>query len=155
MPMDAALKYLRAIREGRNVTQAQVAHAASVEPKQVYRWERGESEPTASGLAAYIALVGASPQDVQDLIADSSATPVEALRRAQHWLAQRPSEQSAPADAAALAEQAHAATAFDDPILAEIQAEVRLDARLKKLLRGVLDAWIANRTQDDAGAPRE
>ena len=149
--MDAALKYLRAIREGRNLTQAQVARAAGVEPKQVYRWERGESEPTASGLSAYIAVVGAPAQEVQDLIADPSATSAEALRRAQRTLAQPPPGQ--PAGLPHSAEQA--STAYDDPILAELQAQVRLDASLKKLLRGVLDAWIANRPQDDAGARPE
>jgi transcriptional regulator with XRE-family HTH domain len=153
--MEAALKYLRAIREGRNLTQAQVARAAGVEPKQVYRWERGESEPTASGLSAYIAVVGAPAQEVQDLIADPSATPAEALRRAQRRLAEQHSEQRAAVDALDRAEQASTATAYDDPILAELQAQVRLDASLKKLLRGVLDAWIANRPQDDAGARPE
>src|SRR3989442_6408662 len=96
MPMNEAIKYLREIRVARDITQSQVARAADVESKQVWRWERDESEPTASSLAAYIAVVGASPQDVQELISDKSATIADALARAQQHLTADQEQQPAP-----------------------------------------------------------
>ena len=49
--------YLRTLRESQGVSQSDVGRVAGVEAKQVYRWERGENEPPASGLAAFARLV--------------------------------------------------------------------------------------------------
>lgn len=68
MGLIAAIAYLRFLRQQQDISQSHVARAAGVESKQVYRWEKGESEPSALGLAAFIAVVNGHPDDVQQLL---------------------------------------------------------------------------------------
>lgn len=82
MSVKATMAYLRFERERQHISQADVARAAGVESKQVYRWERGDSEPNALGLAAFIAVVGADPIIVQRLMLDENATAEDGRRAA-------------------------------------------------------------------------
>lgn len=78
MGLPAAVAYLRLLRERQKISQSKVARAAGVESKQVHRWERGKSEPSALGIAAFIQAVNARPDDVQRLLMDGNATVTEA-----------------------------------------------------------------------------
>ena len=64
--MQAAMMYLRVLRETRRLSQADIARAVGVESKQVYRWERGEGEPPASKLAVFVDVVQGNAEDEPD-----------------------------------------------------------------------------------------
>lgn len=84
--MQAAMMYLRVLRESHKLSQADIARAARVESKQVYRWERGESEPSASGLAAFVEAVQGNIEEVKQLIL-SDATESAGQQLAERWYA--------------------------------------------------------------------
>lgn len=82
------MAYLRVVREGRGMSQDDVARIAGVKLKQVSRWETGEAEPTATSLAAWIAAVRANANQVTRLFIDPDATPDDARQLASEWLSQ-------------------------------------------------------------------
>ena len=77
--------YLRVLREKQKLSQGDIARVAGVESKQVYRWERGESEPPASGLMAFVELVQGNIEDVQRLISSKDADERLARQLAEEW----------------------------------------------------------------------
>lgn len=89
MAKAAAMTYLRVLREKQGMTQRDVAEIAKVESKQVYRWEKSESEPTPYGLLAFIKAVGGSPEQVTRLYMDENATEEDARQLALSWLEER------------------------------------------------------------------
>lgn len=75
--------YLRTMREALNLSQSDIGRHAKVESKQVYRWERGESEPSAAGMAAFVRAVGGSFEHVARLmLLDSDSVIDEEVARA-------------------------------------------------------------------------
>lgn len=90
--MQAAMAYLRTLRDSRGLSQADIARVAGVESKQVYRWERGESEPSGSSLMAFVRAVQGRVEDVEDLIL-GSATEDEGKRLANQILSQGPADE--------------------------------------------------------------
>ena len=157
MAMNEAIKYLREIRTARDITQSQVARAADVESKQVSRWERGESEPTASSLAAYIDVVSASPQDVQELISDKSATIADSLARAQQHLAADQEQQPAltPPEFSKMTRDHldELVEASDSEDLKEVVEYLRQDATVLHAFRAFLDAFF-RASEQNADQPR-
>ncbi len=85
--MQAAMFYLRTLREKQKLSQGDIARAAGVESKQVYRWERGESEPPASGLIAFVEKVQGNIEDVRRLISAQDITEDHARQLAEAWYA--------------------------------------------------------------------
>src|SRR5262245_21634715 len=146
MSMNEAIKYLREIRVARGITQSQVARAADLESKQVSRWERGESEPSASSLAAYSDVVGASPQDVQELISDKSATIADALARAQQHLAAEQEQPPAPTppEFSKMTRDRldDLVAASDSEDLKEVIAYLRKDATVLHAFRAFVQAFV-------------
>jgi transcriptional regulator with XRE-family HTH domain len=157
MAMNEAIKYLREIRVACDITQAQVARAADVEAKQVYRWERGESEPTASNLAAYIDVVGASPQVVQELILDQSVTVDDAIVRAQQHLAVGEARQHEPQPPAlARVTREHLDDLIDANVseeLREVVQYLRRDATVLHAFRAFVQAFV-RASEQSADQPR-
>lgn len=104
MGLRSAMLYLRILREARGLSQADIARVAGVESKQVYRWERGDSEPSASGIAAYRKAVEANSYDLDILLNEALNDPAPlgpleddkiAKRMAESWLKKHPSTQRA------------------------------------------------------------
>jgi transcriptional regulator with XRE-family HTH domain len=91
--MQAAMTYLRVLREARKLSQADIARAAQVESKQVYRWERGESEPSASSLAAFVQAVRGNIEEVMRLILSTDATEDMGRQLARAILEQGPPDE--------------------------------------------------------------
>lgn len=87
MSVQAAMFYLRTLREKHKLSQGDIARAAGVESKQVYRWERGESEPPASGLIAFVEKVQGNIEDVQRLISSQDTSEDYARQLAESWYA--------------------------------------------------------------------
>lgn len=76
--MQAAMVYLRSLREGQELSQADVARSVGVESKQVYRWERGESAPSGGRLIAMVRALRGRFEDVEHLLLDSDDGVVQA-----------------------------------------------------------------------------
>lgn len=58
MPNEAVAAYLRAVREGRNLTQEELAQATEVSKRTIERFERNEGDIVADHLARIIAALG-------------------------------------------------------------------------------------------------
>jgi transcriptional regulator with XRE-family HTH domain len=78
MSIEAVATYLRAIREGRGLTQQELAEAADVSKRTIERFERNEGDITGEYLARIITVLRAVPEDVQYLWTHPSATVSEA-----------------------------------------------------------------------------
>lgn len=79
--MHAAMIYLRILREGQELSQADVARAVGVESKQVYRWEKGESKPSGGRIIAMArALRGRFEHVEQLLLGDDDIIQQEVAR---------------------------------------------------------------------------
>ena len=85
---EAALTYLRTLREDRGLSQEDIGRDAGVKGKQVYRWERGESEIPSSGLMAFLKAVQGSLAQFQALFEDEHATAEDGALAARKWLSQ-------------------------------------------------------------------
>lgn len=68
--MQAAMMYLRTLREGQDLSQADVARMVGVESKQVYRWERGESKPSGGRIIGMVRALKGRLEDVEQLLLD-------------------------------------------------------------------------------------
>lgn len=68
--LTATMEYLREMRKKARprVWQGDIAHAAGVTNKQVWRWERGENKLSAAGLAAYMKLLNLKWSDIADFL---------------------------------------------------------------------------------------
>lgn len=86
MSLLALGSYLRVLREARDLTQQAVATALNVSARQLRNWERGESDPASSVLAAYLVLVDGSSTDVIDLLTNPNTTRADGERLAYQHL---------------------------------------------------------------------
>lgn len=84
--MQAAGMYLRTLRDWEKLTQKDVAQKLGVSTKQVERWEKGDSDPSSTALAAFIELVHGSAEQVKRLILDKNATEEDGRELARRWL---------------------------------------------------------------------
>ena len=84
----AATAYLKALREARGLSQDDVARAIGASMRQVGAWERAESDPASSSLAAYIRYISASAEHVVSLLGNPDATREDGSRLARQWLEQ-------------------------------------------------------------------
>lgn len=79
----AAMVYLRELREHQGLSQSDIGRQAGVESKQVYRWERGENEPSAAALVAFVRTVRGRFEDIAKLLLlDGDAIVNEEVARA-------------------------------------------------------------------------
>lgn len=78
--MHAAMIYLRLLREGQDLSQADVARTVGVDSKQVYRWERGESRPLGGRIIGLTRAVRGRFEDVERLLNDDSIIQEEVAR---------------------------------------------------------------------------
>jgi transcriptional regulator with XRE-family HTH domain len=67
--------YLRVLREGADLTVAEVSAVIGIDPAQIWRVERGYTDTKGSTLFAFIAVVKGDPGDVALLINNPGATP--------------------------------------------------------------------------------
>lgn len=77
------MTYLRILRERNGLSQSDIARLAGVEPKQVYRWEKCQSEPTGSSLAIFVHAVRGNPEYVNRLIIENSLEEAQQLAQAE------------------------------------------------------------------------
>jgi transcriptional regulator with XRE-family HTH domain len=108
--------YFRELREGQGFTQESLAEAANCGKRTVERIERNEGPVSVASLERLIAALGASPDEVNYLMTNTSATEAEAQELAQALLQRDP----------ALRWTAfHVSTAAQDPGQAGIQTYLR------------------------------
>ena len=93
MGFRAAAVYLRTLRKLAGISQEEMAYHIGVSNKQVWRWERGESEPSASSLAAFTRKVGGSPAHLHRLILSDDITDEEVSRLAEEWFHREQTDQ--------------------------------------------------------------
>lgn len=74
------------------MTQAEIARAVGCDAKQVYRWERGESEPSGMALLIFISTVRGSFEEVAGLVVLSTATLENAVQDAERDLLFQPAD---------------------------------------------------------------
>lgn len=78
--MQAAMIYLRLLREEQDLSQADVAKIVGVESKQVYRWERGESQPLGGRIIGLTRAVRGRFEDVERLLNGDDVIQEEVAR---------------------------------------------------------------------------
>ncbi|MBX0328230.1 helix-turn-helix transcriptional regulator [Oscillochloris sp. ZM17-4] len=90
MSMTHVGMYLRLLREWNSLSQEDVAQALEVSSKQVARWERGESDPSAVSLMMFVNTVQGDIRHVKSLMEemrtledsqDMAAQRIEEIRR--------------------------------------------------------------------------
>lgn len=79
------MTYLRRLRQLHNLSQDDVAQAAGVKSKQVYRWEKCECDPSGPALFLFTDAVHGSLQQVRKLLASHSMTEEDGQRLAEEW----------------------------------------------------------------------
>lgn len=76
-------EYLRTLREASGLTVAEVAARVGIDASQIWRIERGKSDPRASILFRFVAVVNGSVEDVALLINNPRATAEDGERLAR------------------------------------------------------------------------
>lgn len=76
-------EYLRTLRETSGLTVAEVASRVGIDSSQIWRIERGKSDPRASILFRFVSVVHGAPEDVALLINNPRATPEDGERLAR------------------------------------------------------------------------
>lgn len=144
--MEAAAGYLRGLREGRRLSRARVAAAVRVSEMSIWRIEEERQQPRAELLASFVSVIQGDIHDVYTLLLDRNATFQDGQRRAEELL--RREGQIALRDTSPLssprsrpAENGSAPQQPEDDLLIEIEEELRRGPAIKRLLRGVIDAW--------------
>ena len=144
--MEAAAGYLRGLREGRRLSRARVAAAVRVSEMSIWRIEEERQQPRAELLASFVSVIQGDIHDVYTLLLDRNATFQDGQRRAEELL--RREGQIALRDTSPLsgprtkpAENGSAPQQPEDDLLVEIEQELRRGPAIKRLLRGVIDAW--------------
>lgn len=66
--------YLRFLREAAGLSVAEISQKVRIDVSQIWRIERGKSDPRASKLFLFIAAVNGSPDDIAQLINNPNAT---------------------------------------------------------------------------------
>lgn len=146
MPMEAAAGYLRGLREGRRLSRARVAAAVRVSEMSIWRIEEERQQPRAELLASFVSVIQGDIHDVYTLLLDHNATFQDGQRRAEELLRREgltALRESAPLSAprGKPAENGSAPHQSEDDLLIEIEEELRRGPAIKRLLRGVIDAW--------------
>ena len=85
MTTEAAMTYLRRLRQLHGLSQDDIAQAAGVKSKQVYRWEKCECEPSGPALFLFTDAVHGSLEQVRKLLASRSMTAEDGQRLAEEW----------------------------------------------------------------------
>lgn len=88
MSLAAAGAYLKALRENRGLSQAEIAAAVGSSERTVIRWEKGDSQPDASELMQFVNMVKGSIEQLYRLFLDDSTTVEDGRRMATSWLSQ-------------------------------------------------------------------
>ena len=91
MGMEAAMSYLKALRDGRKISQRALADAMTlagykVDDRQIRRWESGRPEPSFPETMKLIELVQGSIDHVRELIDNPAATSADGEKLAYRWL---------------------------------------------------------------------
>lgn len=79
------MTYLRRLRQLHGLTQDDVAQAADVRSKQVYRWEKYECDPSGPALFLFTDAVRGSLQQVRKLLSSQAMTEEDGQRLAEEW----------------------------------------------------------------------
>lgn len=58
------MKTIRELRQAVQMTQLELANAIGVTPSAVYKWERGQTEPSATNLRDLASALGVSMDDI-------------------------------------------------------------------------------------------
>lgn len=87
--MSAMGAYLKRLREGRGLTQEDVAMALGVASRNIGRWENGKNEPSAEVLFKLLNILRASGDDVQRIYA-ANQDEHEAVLLAEERLTYQP-----------------------------------------------------------------
>ncbi|HEU4322052.1 MAG TPA: helix-turn-helix transcriptional regulator [Roseiflexaceae bacterium] len=142
--MEAAASYLRTIREARRLSRARVAAIMDVSEMSIWRIEEDRQEPRAERLASFVSAIQGDIRDVYELLVDRHATPDDGRHRAEELLRREGIAPRTPLQVVATngtAPPTPAAPRTDSDILAELQEELRRSPALRRLLRGLIDAW--------------
>ncbi len=139
--MEAAASYLRTIREARRLSRARVAAIMDVSEMSIWRIEEDRQEPRAERLASFVSAIQGDIRDVYDLLVDRHATPDDGRHRAEELLRREGIAPRAPLQVIATNGTAPPTPRPDGDILAELQEELRRSPALRRLLRGLIDAW--------------
>ena len=107
MALLAAATYLKTIREARGISQYEVATGLGTSTRVVGGWERAETDPASSSLAAFTRFIHASAEHVVSLLIDPNATQADGVRLAQEWLEQSKQQFLNELDSASSDEQLH------------------------------------------------
>lgn len=136
MGLTAVAVYLRVLRDGRGLTQAQAAVRAGIAPKTLERWEGGKNEPTISNLRSLVRVLRGSVDDAIYLLVRDEVTEADGREAAEAWLNLSDEEQSR-------VDSILTATPSDelDVLLKDLQAEIRDDETRKGVLRLLIDSW--------------
>lgn len=71
---EAVGAYLRSLREASGKTVIEIAHSVGIDSSQIWRIERGKSDPKSSTMFKFVALVGGDVYDLALLINNPDAT---------------------------------------------------------------------------------
>ena len=142
--MQAAMMYLRVLREGRGLSRPALEKRTGIDRKQIYRWERGENRPPASALAVMVEALDRDADVVQELLADDKATALDGERLAKKLLGPSVDERVQQFIQSVDPEER-------DAILDEVRAEIDKDASLLVYLRDLLTGRRARRAGDRRG----
>jgi transcriptional regulator with XRE-family HTH domain len=74
---EAVGAYLRLLRDAAGLTLAEISDKVGIDPSQIWRIERGKSDPKTSTMFKIIALVGGDLHDVALLINNPGATSAD------------------------------------------------------------------------------
>ena len=129
--MQAAMMYLRVLREGRGLSRPALEKRTGINQKQIYRWERGDHRPPASSIALIVGALDGDVDVVQELLADDKATALDGERLAKKLLG--PSVEERVQQLIQAVDPAER-----DAILDEVRAEIDKDASLLVYLRDLL-----------------
>jgi transcriptional regulator with XRE-family HTH domain len=88
MTLLAAATYLKTLREAYGISQDEVARSLGTSTRVVGGWERAETDPASSSLAAFTRFVHASAEHVVTLLINPDATQDDGVRLAHQWLEQ-------------------------------------------------------------------
>src|SRR5262249_4292619 len=93
MLTQAVAVYFRELREGRGLTQESLATTIDVGKRTIERLERNEGDISVEPFERIIAILGASPEEVNYLVTNPSATIDEAKEFARMRLQHEPAPQ--------------------------------------------------------------
>lgn len=81
--LEAVGAYLRYLREAVGLSIAEISTTIGIDPSQIWRIERGKSDPKSSTLFKLISLVGGDVHDVALLISNPNVTSADGITLAR------------------------------------------------------------------------